>query len=226
MTELFSVDLRPTLMLAIWAGGMAFSTAVVVRWKIVGPGFVWTAVGSTVFVGFAAAFRGVWGIVALVALVLAGGLAKQSTYAVGLLVLSGLSFLAVSLDSLRPVLIATGALALGGVTSEMLLGHWYLVDPRLPRWALKRLAMAGVLGLGLDAVIVAIRGGLGTGNATLTTAFGLLSGTSVLLMVGVWYSIKEEGYEGIMAATGLSYLAVLTSLGAIALGRVLVSIAA
>ena len=102
----------------------------------------------------------------------------------------------------------------------------YLVDPRLPRWALKRLAIAGVFGLASDAVIVAIRGGLGTGNATLTTAFGLLSGTSVLLMVGVWYSIKEEGYEGIMAATGLSYLAVLTSLGAIALGRVLASLAA
>lgn len=226
MTDLFSVDLRPTLMLAMWAGGMAVATAVVVRWKIVGPGFVWMAVGSTVFVGFAAAFRGVWGVVALVALLLGGAVAKQSTYAAGLLVLSGVSFLAVSLGSLHPLMIATGAVALGGVTSEMLLGHWYLVDPRLPRWALKRLAIAGVLGLVSDAVIVAIWGGLRTGDATLTTAFGLLSGTSVLLMVGVWYSIKEEGYEGIMAATGLSYLAVLTSLGAIALGRALVSIAA
>jgi hypothetical protein len=225
MTELFSVDLSPTLMLAMWAGGMALATSAVVRWKIVGPGFVWTAVGSTIFVGFATAFRGPLGVVGLVALVLAAGFAKQSSYAVGLLVVSGLSFLAMSLDSLRPVMIVTGALALGGVTSEMLLGHWYLVDPRLPRWALKRLAIAGVSGLVLDAGMVGLGGGIGTGNLTLTSAFGLLSGTSVLLMVGVWYSIKEEGYEGIMAATGLSYLAVLTSLGAIALGRVLLSIA-
>ncbi len=226
MTELFSVDLSPILMLAMWAGGMAFATAAIVRWKIVGPGFVWTAVGSTVFVGFAAAFAGVWGVIGLVSLVLSGALASKASYAVGLLILSGLSFLAVSLDSLNPLMIATGAIALGGVTSEMLLGHWYLVDPRLPRWALKRLAIAGILGLVLDAGMVAFGGGIGTGNVTLTSAFGLLSGTSVLLMVGVWYSIKEEGYEGIMAATGLSYLAVLTSLGAIALGRVLVSIAA
>ena len=51
--------------------------------------------------------------------------------------------------------------------------------------------------------------------------FGALTGMSVLLMIAVWYSLKEPSYPGVMAATGLSYLAVLTSLGATTLGRTL-----
>ena len=46
---------------------------------------------------------------------------------------------------------------------------------------------------------------------------------SALLMVGVWLALAETGYSGVMAATGLSYLAVLTALGAAVLGRLLVS---
>ena len=226
MTDLFSVDLRPTLLLAMWAAGMAGSTAVVIRWKIVGPGFLWVSVGSTILVGIAAAFAGVWGVVAVVLLGLTMLLAKMPSGAALLLVAATVAFSALSISSARPILLVSGALALGGVTVEMLLGHWYLVDPRLPRWALKKLDQAGIAGLVADVVLVGAFGGLTTGNVVLTSAFGLLSAGSILLMVGVWYSIKEEGYDGIMAATGLSYLAVLTSLGAVALGRVIVSLAA
>ena len=63
-------------------------------------------------------------------------------------------------------------------------------------------ALAGISGLGV-------------------AVFGGLAAMSVLLMIGVWYSLKEPSYPGVMAATGLSYLAVLTSLGATALGRTL-----
>jgi hypothetical protein len=37
----------------------------------------------------------------------------------------------------------------------------------------------------------------------------------------VWAALGEEGYPAVMAATGLSYLAVLTSIGAAVLGRLL-----
>ena len=56
-----------------------------------------------------------------------------------------------------------------------------------------------------------------------TVAFWALVVTSVILMAGVLGSLRYPAYSGVMAATGLSYLAVLTSLGAVFLGRALVA---
>jgi hypothetical protein len=112
------------------------------------------------------------------------------------------------------------SIALGGVTSEMLLGHWYLVDPRLPRWALRALALVGIVGLAADAGVLALAG-LPVGGATV--AYWALMGTSLVLMAGVIGSLRYPAYAGVMAATGLSYLAVLTTLGGVFLGRVLVA---
>ncbi len=121
-----------------------------------------------------------------------------------------------------PVLAVTGAVALGGTTCEMLLGHWYLVDPQLPRWALRRLDAAGIAGLSLDTVLIVAFGGLAVGGFLPITFIGLAV-LGILMMVGVWFSLKEKGYEGVMAATGLSYLSVLTALGSVALGRILLA---
>jgi hypothetical protein len=121
----------------------------------------------------------------------------------------------------NPLLVVTGALALGGTTTEMLLGHWYLIDPKLPRWALRRLDAVGIGGLVLDTLYVIALGGL-SGAGVLAWAYLGLALMSILMMVGVWFSIGEKGYEGVMAATGLSYLSVLTALGAVAMGRFLV----
>ena len=44
-----------------------------------------------------------------------------------------------------------------------------------------------------------------------------------LLMAGVYASLRYPAYAGVMAATGLSYLAVLTTLGGTFLGRALVA---
>jgi hypothetical protein len=116
---------------------------------------------------------------------------------------------------------ATAALALGGVTGEMMLGHWYLVDPRLPRWVLRALAAAGIAGLILDGLVLAVAGTLPGGGATI--AFWVLLGTSLALMTAVLGSLRYPAYSGVMAATGLSYLAVLTTLGAVFLGRALIA---
>jgi hypothetical protein len=40
-------------------------------------------------------------------------------------------------------------------------------------------------------------------------------------MAAVFFALRERGYSGVMAATGLSYLAVLTSIGSAVLGRAL-----
>lgn len=106
----------------------------------------------------------------------------------------------------------------------MMLGHWYLVDPRLPRWALRRLAVAAGVGAIVDFGVLV---GLGVfpwsaGDAAVGIGFIVLAITTVVLLVGVLGALREEGYAGVMSATGLSYLALLTTIGAAVVGRLLV----
>ena len=44
-----------------------------------------------------------------------------------------------------------------------------------------------------------------------------------LLVAAVWFSLKEPAYSGVMAATGLSYLGVLTAFGVVVVGRLLIA---
>lgn len=119
----------------------------------------------------------------------------------------------------------TGSVALGGVTGGLLLGHWYLFDPRLPRPLLRRLNVVGLAGLGADVLVL-----LGTGLTAEGTAkalapvwvFAVLAAASALLMRAVRGALREAAYSALMAATGLSYLAVLTSLATLIVGRSLV----
>ena len=115
-----------------------------------------------------------------------------------------------------PLLAVSGALTLGAVTDEILLGHWYLVDPRLPRWALKSRDAAAGIGLVAEAALLISKGGLSWESDALVVgwAFVALGAMSMLLIVAVWFALGEPGYNVVMAATGLSYLAVLTEIGA------------
>ncbi len=205
----------------MWAAGMCAGIAVVSRWRIVGPGFLWIASGAAILVGVGAAFAGPAAVGAGVLLVAAAAAWRRPLVASWLLAGAAALYAGAAALEANVLLVLTGALALGGVTTEMLLGHWYLVDPRLPRTALRRLAAAGLAGILLDGLLLFF---LGTplDAGALGVAFAVLAGLGLLLMVGVWFSIKEKGYEGVMAATGLSYLAILTVLGSAALGRALI----
>jgi hypothetical protein len=208
----------------MWAGGVALASAVSTWWRIVGPGYTWLS-GATI----AAIGLGGWlidghqttalGVLAAVASV---ALARRPRLATSALAVSAGAFLVSSGQAGSWPLALTGTVALGGVTSEMLLGHWYLVSPQMPRWALQRLDVTGGVGLALDAGILAtVIASRGQWDL-MAWAFLALAAMSVVLMVAVWFALKEPSYPGVMAATGLSYLAVLTSLGAVALARSIV----
>ena len=220
----FDLSMSPTVLLAMWAGGVAVAAAFVAWWRVVGAGFLWTAAGVVLLAGIGSVTAGPWATTAIAATVAAAAVAKRPVWAAGVFGVAGIGFLvhAVTESSLNPLLTITGAVALGGTTVEMLLGHWYLIDPKLPRWALRRLDGAGIAGLTADAVLVATLGGIG-GAGTLAWVFIALAIMSIVMMIGVWFSLRERGYEGVMAATGLSYLSVLTALGAVAIARFLVS---
>jgi len=212
--------------LSAWSAGVAAGTALVTRWGIVGPGFTWLGLGVVLLLGVPGALAGGGAVgwvgcgLAAAALVtgrvrmVSAGLAAAAAIALGL----------AGTGEGYPVLVVSGAIALGGATSEMLLGHWYLVDPRLPRSALRTLCSFAIAGAVADPVTALLHGALpaASGDAVVPIGWAVLAVTSVLLMVAVWAALGERGYPAVMAATGLSYLAVLTVIGAVVLARVLV----
>ena len=214
---------NPAVLLAMWSAGIAGAGAVVVYWRIVGPGYLWLTVAAVSLIGGAAWFFEPGPVVAAACLlgIGAGLVARTPRAATVVLGVSAVLFFAAAAAADLPVPAITGSLALGGITAEMLLGHWYLLSPRIPRRPLRRLAVTGAVGMALDAAVVLSFGFPFAGStAALVIAVGL-AGASILLMVAVWFSLEYPSYPGVMAATGLSYLAVLTSLGSVTLVRAL-----
>ena len=214
---------NPAVLLAMWSSGIAGAGAVVAYWRIVGPGYLWLTATMVALIGGAA-----WlfepDVVVAAGCVLgigAGLVARRASIASLMLGGSAVLFLLKAATSDLPIPALTGSVALGGVTAEMLLGHWYLVSPRIPRGPLQRLAMTGAAGVALDAAVLLAIGSPSIESATAVVVVLSLAGASVLLMVAVWFSLRYPSYPGVMAATGLSYLAILTALGSVTLARAL-----
>jgi hypothetical protein len=120
------------------------------------------------------------------------------------------------------------AVVLGGVWATMVLGHWYLVTPRLPEAPLVRLSgwleIALALQLGLFVAWIA----LGAGPAG-SPAFAALVGPWALfvwlrLLVGLvfplivsWAAVQTARTRSMESATGLLYI----NVGTIAAGTIL-----
>ena len=207
-----------------WAAGLAAVAALVARWRVVGPGFNWLAGSVVILLGGPGWWAGGgWTAgVATAAAVAAFALARRPDAAAAAFVTAALFYAVGSVSDGGILATVSGALALGGITGEMLLGHWYLIDPTLPRWALQRLDGVALVGIVLEMVFLLVAAGWDWEDAVVGWAFVALAVTSLLLMVAVWFSLKEPSYPGVMAATGLSYLATLTAMGAAVAGRALV----
>jgi len=221
------MEATPTVVLAMWAAGLAAGGSLVVWWRVVGRGYLWLTGGVVAMVGLALALTSdnavawIGTLFGLAAIALAG----RPQAAAGLLAAAAVSLAIPGLDDSPIVPLITGAIFLGGVTTEMMLGHWFLVDPKLPRWSLNRLAVVGAIGLGLDAAYLLSQGLISGASEDVIFgwAYGALAVMTALLIVGVILSLKEPSYTGVMAATGLSYLAVLTAFGVAVVGRMLVA---
>ena len=209
----------------MWAAGLAACAAVVAWWRVVGAGFIWLASGVALLFGVPTALLGAGAFAVAGCVLVAGGFvaAKRPMISAILLAAGAAGYAVAAVEGGSLLFSLAGAAALGGVTSEMLLGHWYLVDPRLPRWALRRLDVAGAIGLIADVGLLIADGVLDfpSGDVAIGWAFVTMAIATLALLIAVWFSLKEPSYTGVMAATGLSYLAVLTVTGAVVLGRVL-----
>jgi hypothetical protein len=115
-----------------------------------------------------------------------------------------------------------GAAFLGSITDAMLLGHWYLVQPGLPRRLLNELVRAlgwvwpiEVVALLLPTGMVSVfTGAVDDGwNGMLGWMWAACAVTTIVLVAVTRAALKERQYAAVMAATGLLYLAILTAFG-------------
>ena len=100
-----------------------------------------------------------------------------------------------------------------GIFSLMMIGHWFLVDPTITRIGMKNIARSSMLIAGLLSLMI-ITGLISSEISTLykNIIIGLYL-SSLVLSLGSLKSLTETSYTGVMAATGLSYLSLLVSLG-------------
>jgi hypothetical protein len=118
--------------------------------------------------------------------------------------------------------LVVGALFLGAISDAMLLGHWYLVQPGLPRtllWEMVKLVgfiwpvevIAFLIPTGMVSVFTGeIDDGWG---GVLGWMWATCAVTTIGLVLVTRAALKERQYSAVMAATGLLYLAILTAFG-------------
>ena len=212
----------PRFIVLAWAAGLGLVAGAISLARIVGPGFIWLAAGVSGVIGLTGVLSAEawWARGGILALIVGLLWARNRALAGVFCLLGGVGFLVQAIVFSGWLPATTATVALGGVTGEMLLGHWYLIDPRLPRAALRALALTGIGGLATEGLMLA---GAGLPDGGATVAFWVLLSTSIVLMLAVFGTLRYPAYSGVMAATGLSYLAVLTTLGAVFLGRALVA---
>ena len=118
--------------------------------------------------------------------------------------------------------VLVGAAFLGAVTDAMLLGHWYLVQPGLPRRLLNEIVSAVGWVWPVEVAAMLIPTGMisvWTGTVddgwggTLGWFWGACAITTIVLVFVTKAALKERQYSAVMAATGLLYLAILTAFG-------------
>ncbi|MCP4435944.1 MAG: hypothetical protein GY812_10690 [Actinomycetia bacterium] len=125
-----------------------------------------------------------------------------------------------------------GAAFLGCVSDAMLLGHWYLTQPGLPRAPLlelvRHLAWIWPVEVALllirPGMIQVLTGSIDDGYDGMLGWFWLACAVTTIGLVAVTrLALKERQYSAVMAATGLLYLAILTAFGTDLVARAILS---
>jgi len=161
--------------------------------------------------------RNIGGILTMAAGVLTLGVATVSRTAAATADIFGL-VLAFSAPPL-------GALALGGLNGAMLLGHWYLVTPKLSTGPLRNASLIVVVAVALQLVLVlstVMRGDLvGTTQTGLVVAIGIRIGVGLLMTFAVALAAWWTARMNTQSSTGLLYVGLGSALAGEISARVL-----
>jgi len=116
-----------------------------------------------------------------------------------------------AVDPLVFAALPLGAIALGGADGAMLLGHWYLVTPKLSPGPLRRASLTVVAAVTLQIAVVGIvwlRGDLtGTWETALSVALGLRIGVGLFMTLLVALAAWWTAGMNTQSSTGLLYVA-------------------
>ena len=103
---------------------------------------------------------------------------------------------------------------ISGIFSLMMIGHWFLVDPTISKEGMKKIAI--VTSLQSLALIPLVQ--FDFINSGIVPIYKLviicLYATTSIIAFASYKSLNEKSYTGVMAATGLSYLSLIVSIGA------------
>ena len=125
-------------------------------------------------------------------------------------------------DAVAVARTVVGAVFLGLVTDAMLLGHWYLVQPGLPRRLLDEVIRLFLWVWPVEVVVMLLPTGMfSVFSGAVDDGWGGQLGwfwaacavTTGALTVVTQRALREKAYSAVMAATGLMYLAILTAFG-------------
>ena len=238
------------------------AATVMLQWASGGMLFLWfTFRSGEISVGYAKLLRGVYATIALggaalgfvldriiirevAALVLVAlaivGFARRDTVLDRLATAAGFVGVGVAAlsvdnqsDALWLVRLIVGAVFLGAISDAMLLGHWYLVQPGMPRKLLNQLTNVLLVIWPLEIVVLLIPTGMvSVLSGTIDDGWGGVLGwfwLACALLTGVlaWFTraaLRERSYSAVMAATGLSYLAILMGFGTDLIARALLAL--
>jgi hypothetical protein len=137
---------------------------------------------------------------------------------VGALLVGGLALMAAAVarpsespyDVFALLVLPLGALALGGTNAAMLLGHWYLITPKLSPAPLQRASLIVAAAVLLQAVLVGVaiaRGELaGVSDSSLGVAMAIRIGVGLVMTFGLvlagWWTARMNT----QSSTGLLYV--------------------
>jgi hypothetical protein len=128
-----------------------------------------------------------------------------------------------------------GGLVVGGVTMGMILGHWYLVTPRLPEQPLREMTFWLLVAMGVQAVLIALalalpRDAIASSDDTpiLQNPFFWMrvAGGLAFPMLLTWMAYDSSGVRAMQSATGLLYIAMALVLSGEVLAKGLLFVSA
>jgi len=101
-----------------------------------------------------------------------------------------------------------------GIFSLMMIGHWFLVDPTISKEGMKKIALVTTFQPLIILPLVYFNFLSENIGDTYKLVIMFLYLSTGILSYASYKSLNEKSYTGVMAATGLSYLSLILSIGA------------
>lgn len=128
-----------------------------------------------------------------------------------------------------------GGLVVGGVSMGMILGHWYLVTPRLPEQPLREMIFLLLVAMGIQAILIIPA--LALPRDTIANAVETpilenpffwmrVAGGLAFPMLLIWMAYDSSGVRAMQSATGLLYIAMALVLSGEVLAKGLLFVSA